>query len=66
MTYKLIFEERPQSTETPRTPQRELPASYFLAEILALHRLSPEELREIHKAKLVYGDVRLWQDGEGL
>ena len=41
----------------------ESPAPYFLAEILALHRLSPEERREIHKTKLAYGDVRLWQDG---
>jgi len=67
MAYKLIFEERPQSTETPRTPERstpsELPAPYFLAEILALHRLSPEERQEIHRTKLAYGEVRLWQDG---
>jgi hypothetical protein len=68
MAYKLIFEERPQSTETPRTPERstspgEIPAPYFLAEILALQRLSPEERREIHRTKLAYGEVRLWQDG---
>jgi len=41
----------------------EIPAPYFLAEILALHRLSPEERREIHRTKLAYGEVRLWQDG---
>jgi hypothetical protein len=69
MAYKLIFEERSQSTETLRTverpalPPREIPAPYFLAEILSLDKLSLDERREIHKAKLAYGDVRLWQDG---
>jgi hypothetical protein len=66
MAYKLIFEERPKSTETLRTVERplsEIPAPYFLAEILSLHRLSQDERREIHRAKLAYGDVRLWQDG---
>jgi hypothetical protein len=65
MAYKLIFEERSKSTETLRTVERpsEIPAPYFLAEILSLHRLSPDERRQIHKAKLAYGDVRLWQDG---
>jgi hypothetical protein len=41
----------------------EVSAPYFLAEILSLHRLSQDERREIHRAKLAYGDVRLWQDG---
>jgi hypothetical protein len=75
MAYKLIFEERPQSTETSEKPpvkerfgnsgvvSRETPAPYFLAEILYLHKLSLDERREVHKAKLAYGDVRLWQDG---
>jgi hypothetical protein len=36
-------------------------APYFLAEILSLHL---DERWEIHKAKLAYGEVRLWQDGE--
>ena len=40
----------------------EEPAPYFLAEILALDRLSLDERREIHKAKLAYGEVRLLQD----
>jgi hypothetical protein len=40
----------------------EVPAPYFLAEILSLHRLSMDERREIHKAKMTYGDVGLWQD----
>ena len=40
----------------------EVPAPYFLAEILALHRLSLDERREIHKAKLAYGEIRLLQD----
>ena len=53
---------QPTHFEPGHTP-REIPASYFLAEILALHQLSPDALREIHKAKLAYGDVRLWQDG---
>ena len=44
--------------------EHETPAPYFLAEILYLHRLSQEERREIHRAKLAYGDVRLWQDGQ--
>jgi hypothetical protein len=39
-------------------------AAYFLAEILSLHRLSLDERREVHAAKLAYGDVRLLQDGE--
>ena len=43
--------------------QAEVPAPYFLAEILSLHRLSPDERCQIHKVKLAYGDVRLWQDG---
>ena len=68
MAYKLIFEERPESTETPKTPKRstspgELPAPYFLAEILYLDKLSQDERREIRKTKLAYGEVRLWQDG---
>jgi len=43
--------------------ESEAPAPYFLAEILVLHRLSLDERREIHKTKLAYGQVRLWQDG---
>jgi hypothetical protein len=42
----------------------EEPAPYFLAEILSLHRLSLDERREVHAAKLAYGDVRLLQDGQ--
>jgi hypothetical protein len=43
--------------------RREIPAPYFLGEILGLHRLSLDARREIHKAKLAYGEVRLWEDG---
>jgi hypothetical protein len=47
----------------PGPAPNEVPAPYFLAEILSLHRLSQDERCQIHKAKLAYGDVRLWQDG---
>ena len=40
----------------------ESPAPYFLAEILALHRLGLDERRELDKAKLAYGEVRLLQN----
>ena len=40
----------------------ETPALYFLSEIPALLNRTPEERREIHKAKLTYGEVRLLQD----
>jgi hypothetical protein len=48
----------------PEPTPRETPAPYFLAEILSLHRLSQEECRHVHAAKLAYGDVRLLQDGK--
>jgi hypothetical protein len=44
----------------------ETPSLYFLSEIPALLHRTPKERREIHRAKLAYGDVRLWQDGEEL
>ena len=52
--YEMLLAERASSEE---------PAPYFLAEILSLHKLGADERREIHKAKLAYGEVRLWQDG---
>jgi hypothetical protein len=39
------------------------PALYFLAEVKALQAVLTNELREIHKAKLAYGAVRIIQDG---
>lgn len=51
--------------EEPHTYEvrpEELPAPYFLAEILALGGCNPEEqLKEIHRAKLTYPGVRLIQ-----
>jgi hypothetical protein len=41
----------------------EQPALYFLSEIPALVRRTPEERREIHKAKLAYPGCRIVQDG---
>jgi hypothetical protein len=38
-------------------------ALYFLSEIPALLRRTPEERREIHKAKLAYPGCRIVQDG---
>jgi hypothetical protein len=46
-----------------KTPPEE-PAPYFLAEILSLHKLSLDERREVHAAKLAYGNMRLRQDRE--
>ena len=40
------------------------PALYFLSEIPALLHRTPEERREIHKAKLAYPGCRIVQDGE--
>jgi hypothetical protein len=40
------------------------PALYYLNEIPALCHRTQEERREIHAAKLAYGNVRLWQDRE--
>ena len=39
------------------------PAPYLLDEILALRNRSPEELQEIHKAKLAYSGQRIIQEG---
>jgi hypothetical protein len=41
----------------------EIPALYFLSEIPALFHRTPEERREIHKAKLAYPGCRIIQDG---
>jgi hypothetical protein len=38
-------------------------ASYCLDELLKIRQLSPEELREIHRAKLLYPRFRILQDG---
>ena len=40
----------------------EVPALYFLAELKALRAIPDTDLREIHKAKIAYGGVRLMQD----
>jgi hypothetical protein len=41
----------------------ETPALYFFSEISALFHRTPEERREIHKAKLAYPGSRIIQDG---
>ena len=41
----------------------EEPALYFLAEIQALRHRVPEELEEIHKAKLTFPGQRIIQEG---
>jgi hypothetical protein len=40
----------------------EEPARYFLAEILSLHRLSLDQCREVHTAKLANPGCRIIQD----
>jgi len=42
----------------------ETPALYFLSEIPALLHRTPEERREIHKAKLNYPGCRIVQDAK--
>ena len=40
----------------------ERPALYFLGEILVLRHCTPEDLREIHEAKLKFPWMRIIQD----
>jgi len=40
----------------------EEPALYFLGEILFLRHYTPEDLREIHEAKLKFIGMRIIQD----
>jgi len=58
-----VFDSEP--IPNPLMSVEDLPALYFLNEIRGLlsHNHTPEELREVHKAKLAYAGVRLWQDG---
>jgi len=56
--YRLGLGQEGQAGQEPESP-----APYFLSEIMSLQRLSLDERREIHKAKLTYGEVRLLQDG---
>lgn len=41
----------------------EAPALYFLAEVLSLRNRTPQELMEIHTAKLAYPGQRIIQEG---
>ena len=73
MAWRLITEKRGETIETLKHSVREtdleqlsweeFPALYFLAEILALRCRSPEELMEVHRAKLTYPGQRLIQEG---
>ncbi len=41
----------------------EEPTFYTLRELLTLRHITPEELREVHKAKLAFPDQRIIQEG---
>ena len=49
--------------DTERYYPEETPTLYFLDEILALRNRSPEDLREIHRAKLTFPGQRVIQEG---
>jgi hypothetical protein len=51
------------SGEIVKLDLEDTPALYFLAEVKAPQAVPASELREIHKAKLAYGAVRIGQDG---
>ena len=51
------------SGEIVKLDLEDTPALYFLAEVKAPQAVPASELREIHKAKLAYGAVRIVQDG---
>ena len=52
-----------RETDLEQLSWEEFPALYFLGEILALRHRTPEELREIHKAKFAFPGQRLIQEG---
>ncbi len=73
MAWRLITEKRGETVETPKhfvdetvawvVSYEEIPVLYVLSELLTLRHFTPEELQEIHKAKLAYPGQRIIQEG---
>ena len=60
--HEIYARDRLRQGQVGQARVEETPALYFLAEILALGDRTPDDLREIHKAKLAYPDVRIVQE----
>lgn len=59
---EIYLKARLEQGQGVQTPDEE-PALYFLGEIRALRERTPEELREIHRAKLTFPGQRIIQEG---
>jgi len=60
---EIYVRERLRQGQVGQVRVEEIPALYFLGEVLALTNRNQGDLREIHKAKLAYPGVRLIQEG---
>ncbi len=54
--------EQGQAGQVAQVRVEEIPAPYYLGEIMVLRHCTEEQLMEIHKAKLTYPGVRLIQE----
>ena len=60
---QIYIEERLRLGQVGQVGVEETPALYLLAEILALGDRTPDDLREIHQAKLTFPGLRVVQEG---
>ena len=60
---EIYVRERLRQGQVGQVRVEEIPALYFLGEVLALSNRNQEDIREIHRAKLAYPGVRLIQEG---
>ncbi len=55
--------EQGQAGQVAQVRVEEIPASYYLGEVLSLRNRTPQELVEIHRAKLTFPGQRIIQEG---
>lgn len=60
---EIYARERLRQGQVGQVQVEEIPALYYLGEVLAIRNRNQEDLREIHKAKLTFPGQSIIQEG---